>query len=353
MDGIGRYSINVLSGLANRFPDIQFVIIGFRSDEKYADLIPQVPNVSCHFVPIHKKFYKLMSLIYPINLQRFVPFDIDLYLSTDFVFFPLLSARKYVTTIHDLAFIDVPQTVNRSNRVFLSRLVPRSIKISSAVAVVSRFTKERVCSKYEKEIGAKRYLIVPNGVDQRFFDAPDETEVIALRERYGLPSKFILAVGTREPRKNLNYLFESFNILPERVRAERPLVIIGKPGWGSVSAPVDPHVIFTGYVDDSDLPKLYHMASLFVFPSLYEGFGIPVLEAMAASAPVVATNIPSVKEFAGNTIRYVELDNKKDFSHVLEWEIGADTLRAQERARTFTWNRTIQELSDYLEDTLT
>jgi glycosyltransferase involved in cell wall biosynthesis len=201
---------------------------------------------------------------------------------------------------------------------------------------------------------ADRSAVIPLGVEPRFARAVPG----AVPERYGVPRPYVLAVGTREPRKNLPRLVRAFAGLPADLRERYSLAIAGKPGWGDAEterlASAQPGVVLTGYVEDDDLPALYAGAEAFAFPSLAEGFGLPVIEAMAAGTPVLTSNCSSLAEVAGDAARLVDPGDERAVRAGLEELLEDVSLRdrlahaGRERAAGFTWRRTARETLDYL-----
>ncbi|MCX6026985.1 MAG: glycosyltransferase family 1 protein [Chloroflexi bacterium] len=196
-----------------------------------------------------------------------------------------------------------------------------------------------------------RVHMVPYGVSPSFrpVHAPHLRRAVA--ERYGLPSEFLLYVGNLEPRKNLPRLLEAYARLPGR-QVVPPLVLAGTRGWKD--APLREtmerlnlgrRVVFPGYIPQEDLPAVYSMAAAFVYPSLYEGFGLPVLEAMACGTPVITSNVSSMPEVAGDAALLVSPNDVEGLTRALDRVLGEPDLRAElsrrglARARQFTWRR--------------
>jgi glycosyltransferase involved in cell wall biosynthesis len=210
-------------------------------------------------------------------------------------------------------------------------------------------------------------------VNPRFRPAGPEA-LAAVRQKYDLPERFILYVGTIEPRKNLTALLEAYAALMERLSVcdLRPalsdvrLVIVGKKGWlyegffrRLHELGLEDRVLFTGYVPDEDLPAIYSAADLFVFPSLYEGFGLPVLEAMACGTPVIASNASSLPEVAGEAGIMIAPHDVRGLAEAMERLLMDKQLRAElrarglERAKQFTWERAAAMTLEVYQDALT
>jgi glycosyltransferase involved in cell wall biosynthesis len=234
---------------------------------------------------------------------------------------PLRSRTPFVVTVHDLAVLRHPEVFNRWTRTYSRALVPRVVRAAQRVIAVSEFTKSEVIELLG--VAEDRIRVVPNAVGAPF--VPDGP-------RAG--GEYVLAVGTLEPRKNLPRLAEATR------RAGLELRIVGARGWGDVDVSGD-GVRFLGFVADDELASLYRGALCFVYPSLYEGFGIPVLEALACGAPVVTSEGSAMAEIAGDAAVFV------DPRHVDAIEAGIAEAIARrhelarlgpERARRFSWD---------------
>jgi glycosyltransferase involved in cell wall biosynthesis len=268
---------------------------------------------------------------------------------------PALAACPSVVTVHDLSFMRYPQAFPPVQRAYLQSQVRRSTRAARQVIAVSQATKQDVVELFG--VAPERIDVVHNGVDASFCPAP-AGQVEAFRRRQGLPERYILHVGTLEPRKNLVRLVQAF----AQVRANDPgqppakLVLAGGKGWdyGAIFAEVDrlglaQDVIFPGYVADEELAWWYRAAAVFAYPSLMEGFGLPVLEAMACGAPTVTSNLSSLPEVAGDAALLVDptsMDALADALLRLMADAGlANDLRArgQAQAARFPWSRTAQQ----------
>jgi alpha-1,3-rhamnosyl/mannosyltransferase len=254
-----------------------------------------------------------------------------------------------VVTVHDLSWVRYPETHPRERVRQMDRWMPETVERAAQILVDSEFVRREVISHYGVE--PERVTTALLGVTSDFkFRSAQECEP-ALRS-YGLRyGQYMLAVGTLEPRKNLSTVLSAFAQLPHALRRRFPLVIAGMTGWGNapqsamlrkMTACGEAHLV--GYVPQADLPMLYAGARLFVYPSLYEGFGLPPLEAMACGVPVIASSRASLAEVVGDSGILVEepLDDAGLAQHmrrVIEDEqLHASLAQAgQDRARLFTW----------------
>ncbi len=216
---------------------------------------------------------------------------------------------KVIDHIHDVSFCALPQFISKKDLFFLRLLIPRSLRMSTYIVVPSQFTKDEVIKYYG--IREDKIVVIPNALGSQFLanhNTRDSDETI--RDKYGLPDSFLLYVGTLQPRKNIPFLIKAFTEYRARF-PESQLVIVGNREGHHVDRGITeaPGVVFPGYIDETDLPRVFHMASVFVFPSLYEGFGIPILEAISQSVPVIASDIPCFREIGGEAVLYFDPRN--------------------------------------------
>jgi glycosyltransferase involved in cell wall biosynthesis len=262
---------------------------------------------------------------------------------------PQASKRPYVVTVHDLSFLLYPRGFRALNRTYLRVFTQLSVRRAQRVIAVSESTKRDLVRCYGIPPG--KVDVVYNGKDATFQQLP-ASEVSGFRAEQGLPEQFILFVGTLEPRKNVARLIEAYARLPG---TRPPLMLIGGRGWlyDDIFARVEAlnlsnEVRFVGYVPAKDLPQWYNAASLFVYPSLYEGFGLPPLEAMACGAPVVTSTASSLPEVVGDAGLLVDPTNTEELAEAMGQVLADAGLREKlrgaglARAHKFSWRTTAQ-----------
>jgi glycosyltransferase involved in cell wall biosynthesis len=233
---------------------------------------------------------------------------------------PLRSKRPLVVTVHDLAVLRHPMTFNRWTRTYSPRVVPRVLQTARLVIAVSDFTRRELVELLQ--VPEDKIRVVPNAVEEEF-----------TREGPAADGEYVLAVGTLEPRKNLDRLVEAVR------RANVELRVVGPRGWGGVEVGGN-GVRWLGEVTDTELARLYRGALCVAYPSLYEGFGIPVLEAMACGVPVVTTRGTAMEEVADGAAVLVDARDPGEIAAGIERAAAdRDRLVAQglERARAFRW----------------
>jgi glycosyltransferase involved in cell wall biosynthesis len=285
-----------------------------------------------------------------LGFNRLVP-GIELFHATEHLLLPLHGAPT-VLTVHDLIFRRYPAHHKRLNRWYLNATMPLFCRRAGHIIAVSERSKRDVIEAYS--ISPEKITVIYEAADPRFCPQSVET-VTAARAHYGLPDRYLLFVGTIEPRKNLGRVLTAF----ERLHAEGltdALVIVGKRGWlyGDFFARLEQSsakqaVIFPGFVPDADLPAVYAGAQALAFPSEFEGFGLPVLEAMACGTPVVCSNTSSLPEVAGDAAFLVDPLDVGALTDGLAHVLQDETLREQMRDRgiaqsaQFSWTRAAEE----------
>lgn len=277
---------------------------------------------------------------------------------------PVAAACPTVVTVHDLSFLRFPEAFRRANRAYLSAFTKLSVRQATRVIVGAESTRRDVIEL----AGARpeRVVTVPYGVTDAFAPAPAEAAA-EFRRRKGLPEQFILFLGTLEPRKNIGRLIEAYALLRERELPNRApkLVIAGGKGWfyenlfARVTAlGLGEDVLFTGYVSSDELVWWYRAALMFVFPSRFEGFGLPVLEALACGAPTITSNVSSLPEVAGDAALLVNPEDTEGLVSAMMRLLHEPELRAAlsqagpQQAKQFPWSRTAAETAAVYRDAL-
>ncbi|MGB3903440.1 MAG: glycosyltransferase family 1 protein [Anaerolineae bacterium] len=343
--GLGRYTQELMAALLAIDSENDYVAFYNRPGEAQVD--PPLDRISHLTTNLATKPWRMTALIghlARIPQDRLFP-EVDLFHATDHLL-PRLARVRSVFTLHDLVFRFYPETHKLLNRWFLTLMMPRFLEAADAVIAVSEWTKKDAIELYG--LDEDKVSVIYEGVNPRFRPASAE-RISALRHKYGILEKFILSVGTIEPRKNLTSLLEAYHSV-RNGRRDLKLVIVGKKGWlyegffrRLRELGLENEVIFPGFVPDEDLPSLYSAADLFVFPSLYEGFGLPVLEAMACGAPVVTSNTSSLPEVAGEAALLIDPRSLQALARAMRDVLGNKTLRDDLRARgpkhaaKFTW----------------
>lgn len=265
---------------------------------------------------------------------------------------PLYPPSPSVVTIHDLSFLLFPEYFSRSFGVYYRNIIPKIVEQAAAVITDSESSREDLI--LHLGVAPEKVTAIHLGVSTDFRRRVRKDDLETVRHRHGLPEKFFLSVSSLEPRKNLTNLVKAYRLLPGEVTAEHKLVLVGagnrlfsNPGLAEVIERLPSgSVIAPGYIPEEDLPSVYRMATALVFPSLYEGFGLPVLEAMAASTPVITSNRSSLPEAAGTAAALINPENVEEIAAAMELlasDSGTRNLlieRGKKRAGSFTWEET-------------
>jgi glycosyltransferase involved in cell wall biosynthesis len=253
---------------------------------------------------------------------------------------PPFAPCPVVTTIHDLSFEHLPETFKRRSRTQLRLTVRRTARKAALILTLSEFSRRDIIETYA--VDPERVIVTPAAAPKHFQPVAADTELERIHERYGIGANYLLSLGSIQPRKNLTRLIEAFQWL----RKSRPddalpqLVIAGKRGWlddevfrAAQRDGLNESVKFIGYVPEEDLPALYSGATCFVYPSYFEGFGLPVLEAMQCGAPVIAGNQTSLPEVAGDAALLFDPFDTRALGEAIARVIDHPDYRAELRAR--------------------
>jgi glycosyltransferase involved in cell wall biosynthesis len=353
--GVGHYTQRLIGGLATIDARNRYTCVVVRDGPDLPG--PEWNGGRWHRWPTRVSFENhvagdLWLLGYlPLRLHRL---GVDVYHGPA-VFLPLVKlGYRTVVTVHDLVSFLFPETVPRKYALYMRLMTRLAVRSADRIIAVSGSTRDDLTRILQ--VPEEKVVVIHEAVAPEFAGGGDPAAVTEVMARYNIRRPYCLFVGNLEPRKNLSRLIEAFG----RLRARRPavaggsqplqLVLAGTRGWlySSIFATVatqgaPPDIVFTGYVPARDLPALYAGAECFVFPSLYEGFGLPVLEAMAAGTPVVASRVGAIPEVAGDAAVLVDARRPDELAEAIEAVVGDPTLRerlaarGRARARLFTW----------------
>ncbi len=294
-------------------------------------------------------FYDQITFRQQLNHYR----DVDLIHKT--AFSPLIkSPVKQVVTVPDLIGMLFPENFGPLARFFWSQYLPFTFKRADFIITISEATRRDVVRLLNYPEDKIKNIYIDCRAEFQIIENPTILETV--RQKYHFPDKFILFVGTFEPRKNLKNLVEAF----ARVKNELPdyrLVIVGKKGWGNEALftrvkelNLESEIIFPGYVDDADMPGIYNLATMLVFPTFYEGFGLPVLEAMRCGVPVITSNNSSLPEVVGESEVLINPENVDDIVQAVikvaklgKSERENFTQKGLKQASQFSWEKCARE----------
>jgi len=358
--GFGRYTENLVKNLLlidhkNEY----FLYANFiRKSQERRKIIhgliqeTNAKNVTVKVFPLPAHWKEMLTGT-SYSYTSIVKDPLDIYFAPHYAGIPKNGFSQMVVTIHDLVFIKYPEHRGRLSDYYLKRTkiaVEKSVKIIAD----SESTKKDLIDLLD--VNADKIKVIYLGVDEQF-KVYHQNEIIARTQKY-VPTeqKYILSVGTLEPRKNLSMIVKAFSLLPIELQQTYKIVFTGGKGWNNQALAqtiadynLKDRVIFTGFVSDEDLPYLYNRADLFIYPSLYEGFGLPVLEAMACGAPIITSNVSSLPEVVGKAGILIDPKNEQEIAHKMKQILTnpklADDLRKKGplQAKKFTWKKTAQE----------
>lgn len=351
--GLGRYAGEIARALSQYKNDIQLSLFYNRDDG--AELPHYLRHLPYRTINMGNKPWRMGVLLSQIIHW---PLDetfgaVEIFHATNHLLAHFKKART-VYTLHDLIFLRYPEYHLPYNRWYLAFTMPRYLRAAEVVITPSEWSKQDAIKYYG--LPESKIKVIPEAPAPTFQPVTDWALLNHIRQKYNLPQKFILHVGTIEPRKNLSRLLTAFQPL----LADWPdlkLVLIGKRGWLYESffrhlrtLGLEDCVIFPGYVAEADLPAFYQLAEVFVFPSLYEGFGLPPLEAMACGAPVISSNSSSLPEVVGDAGILIDPTDTAALSSALR-HVLSDAERRQDlrlrglvQAQKFSWRKVVDEL---------
>lgn len=342
--GIGQYIVHLAERLPALKPDWQFTLIHSRKDRS----MPQLPSVRLFsaWTPSHHRFEQI---VFPIELRRL---KIDLLHSPDFIP-PFRGDFQRIITVHDLNFLYYPQFLTADSRRYYNDQIERAVSIADHILADSHATKSDLIKLLN--VPAEKISVVwlaPNSI----FKPIDPAALNEPRSRLRLPDRFILFTGTFEPRKNIAGLLKAYRAFLDKSHASIHLILAGSRGWlfDETHALIDQlhltdRVRLIEAPSESDLVALYHLATVFVLPSYYEGFGLTVLEAMACGAPCIISNRGSLPEVADGAALIVDPDDEPQLTDALERVLSDPQLRSDlkqkgfDRVKEFSWQRCARE----------
>ena len=363
--GIGRYCRELVQALVELDEENEYVLFvaGRPPPDQRQTLQARFgtcPNVRLRLAPIPERWLVRLwhRLQVPLPVEMFTG-PLDIFHSPDFTLPPVRNAKKLLQ-IHDLSFLRVPEHADPRLRRFLETVVPRCVQQANLVLADSQHTKRDTVELLQ--VPSDRVMVILGAVEPGFHPVRDEQELERVRACYDLPESFILGLSTLEPRKNFIGLIEAYDMLVGRTAAPHHLVIGGGKGWlyedifrRVAELGLEDRVHFLGFVAEENLPALYTLADVFAYPSFYEGFGLPVLEAMACETPVVASNASSLPEVVGEAGLMVSPADTEGLARALERILTDPSLRemlvahGRDQASRFTWERAARQLlSAYL-----
>ena len=349
--GIGTYTYELAKRMRNK-DGVEFCgnVFNFLGRKNNEELMAGITMPVRENKLLHYGIYRRMWRYLPVPHERMFPGKVDLSVFFNFIVPPNIQG-KVITTVHDLTYLRYPETMKKSNYQHLTRGMDYSVKRSDRIVTVSHFSKQEI----------QKYLEVPEEKISVVYNAPSLTEGTAdydaVCEKYGIRGDYILFVGTIEPRKNVARLLRAFDLLKGDSKIPHQLVLAGGKGWQDEhifqtlqSIKCSDDIVFTGYVSAEEKNTFYQNASVFVFPSIYEGFGIPPLEAMTWGCPGVCTDAAAVPEVVGEAAELADpLDEASIAGGILrilsDHDYASELIqKGKLRAKEFSWERSAESL---------
>ena len=355
--GIERFTLNICKNLIEYDNKNEYILIFKNKINEEFEKIIKKENIQVKVMKCKNKLIasqlKLPLELYKIKADRYI-----------FLAFPapiLFLKNGIINAIHDMTAWLYPETMSKKGLILFKALIYKAMKTSQRIITVSNSSKkdiERIFPKNNIPID-----IIYNGIDNKFINFNFNEKVASrIRKKYNLNFKYILCLGTIEPRKNIELLIDSYIELKKEKNIPFKLVLVGRKGWkyNHIIEKIklnnlENEIIFTGFVDDLDLPYVYNMAECFILPSIYEGFGIPIVEAMSVGVPVIASNISSISEvLEGNGILF-ENNNKKNLKKKILEVINCEKnnlekikLDGYNRSKKFRWEVESKKLLKFI-----
>jgi len=346
--GMGYILANLLPLLLEMDKNNQYVLLG-------SDLGMEKPNFKAIRLPnlaqkilnyFWKKFFLPSANLFLGKIDRFF--------FPNFVDFPVSAEKKFLM-IADLSFIKYPQFAEKKNQLFLSKNVGSAIKRADKIITLSESAKKEIIEYYK--IPSDKVEVVYLGCPKNIYKIDDEYKINEVKNKYGIGDDYILFVGTLEPRKNIEGLIQAYSLLNDAFKEKYQLAICGGKGWYYDkifklvnTLKLNGHIVFTGYVPEQDLSSIYSGAALFAFPSFYEGFGLPILEAFTCGIPVLVSNNSSLPEVAGEAVIYCDAEKVETIKDGIEKILTDNKLRNELvekgfiQLQKFSWDKTAEKV---------
>ena len=382
--GIEEYTINLLSNMISLDNNIEYRLFynGYKKAKLEYDFL-KAPNVQLKEFKIPNRLLdtSFQFLNYP-KIDRMLE-DIDLFFSPHIFSSSVSKKCRTLTTFHDLSFENYPKFYSAGKNYWHFSMNPKKQAYTAdKIIAVSQSTKDDLINIYNIE--PEKIKVIYSGIGLEYGISPPEAQlsafggdqpqagnfesrIMGVKKRYNLPNHYILYLGTLEPRKNIIGLIKAFEILNSQPKAGPPwaekfqLVIAGSKGWlykdifkTVQNSPAKNDIIFTGFIDDKDKSTLYGLADLFVYPSFYEGFGFPPLEAMACGTPVITSNFSSLPEAVGDAAITINPYNIDELARAMEMVLTDKKLkdilteRGFEQIKKFSWQNCARETLKFI-----
>ena len=353
--GVGWYTASLIEALAEVDHQNKYVLYPFFYhifDPRFKELVAPSKSFSIRFTALPEDWIRYLWF-HPRIPRHWLLGKVDVLHSTTYCC-PRLHSGKLIVTIYDVSFLHHPEFHTEANRVHCLTGTLETAMQADRIIAISQSTKRDLVEYFN--VRDDKIVVTPLSARKEFYPRPRPEVEAFVSRRWGLETPYLLSVGTVEPRKNLKCLVRVYCDLPEEIRNHYPLIIAGGEGWLDsdiyqwiLENGAQSNIRFLGYVPASDLPWLYCGATCFVYPSLYEGFGLPALEAMASGIPVITSNTSSLPEVVGDTGLLIDPRSDQELRSAISKVLSDPELRQRlsrkglDRAREFSWEQTARE----------
>ncbi len=362
--GVGQYLSRLIKHLfeidkTNHYYIFAFLFAGKKLKPPLKKKYKNVTYQMVRYLPskVHNQISRKL-FVPPADILTAKKYDIALY--GNFVRSPLIFGGKTITVIYDLSFLHFRQYSDKKNAKLLTKRVPSAVQKSDIIITISENSKREIIEEYGAD--DDKIKIISPAIDPTIYKPAKSTEINNILNKYDIAKPYILYTGTLEPRKNIVGILDAYASLTKNMKSDYCLVLAGGKGWldGEIQQKLkelaDCDIITTGYVPDDDLPALYSGASVFVYPSFYEGFGMPPLEAMACGTPVITSNNSSLPEVVGDAGIMIEADDIKALASSIQKVLTNEKLAKEmskkglAQAKKFSWEKSAEKLHRIIEE---
>ena len=358
LSGLERYAMNITREMILADAENEYVLF---YKNKACELLEDINHRKNVTIRVYKGKNKLVFNQLQLPVYLYKEKNVDKYLFLAFPC-PLLFRKKGIyTMIADLTCWDCPETMKTKAKYYFRATITHSVNVSEKLITISEYSRQRILahfggstkkdSRYRKL--EEKILLAYCAVSETFTECAQVTkeQEEELRRKYNLPRNYFLCLSTLEPRKNLQLLLKAYgNLLGKRREDVPSLVLAGRKGWlmdellADIENKYPGKVVVTGFIEDADLPRIYRMADCFVFPSLYEGFGMPPLEALAVGTPVISSDAASMPEVLGDHAAYFASGNEAELTKALQAFLKQPKTQEPYTDSRFDWRRSAEKI---------